>query len=312
MPRSLKHILWTLLCWSAILGPQQANAGEVLIVNSSQLQPYLQAIDGVNQVLQRVSYQGVKTIHRAETEIVSAGAIQSDPTFFNRKIEQGQVRVVVAVGSKALAAASGLEVPVIALLTPNPEKQPAAAGRIYQVPLMAPPAEQLAAIHAALPRIGRVGIIYDPQHSAALVDSFRAAAGQQGLSIVARELSEAKLLSHVLAGLQGEVEALLLVPDPTVISPITLDIFALFSLAEQVPVIAFAAQYLKHGAALAVYLTPAAMGEAAGRLAQQLLMAGPDGTVEGAQPTVEIKINQDVAEKLGLNLQHHKNSEIDQ
>lgn len=312
MPQTLKQILLTLLCWAAIFLPQQATASEVLIVNSSQRQPYLQAIDGVNQILQRVSYQDVKTIHRAEIKIISADAIQNDPTVFTKKIEQEHIRVIVALGNKALAAVSGQDIPVIALMTQNLEKPPGTAGRIYHIPLMAPPAKQLVEIHSVLPKIGRIGIVYDPIHSAALVDSFREAAEQQQITIVARELSEAKSLPKVLSGLQGEAQLLLLIPDPTVITPITLEILSLFSLEKQIPLVGFAPKYLGYGAVLAVYHTPAAMGEAAGNLARQLLTSGSNSTVEGALPTVEVEINQDVANKLGLTLQHPKNRVMDQ
>jgi len=302
--------------WTAVIAlfivPVVSQAADILVLRSAPLELYDEAIATLNHTITNLpAGPGIKTIfpHTISQLDITGPEASGD---LDQEITSLHPDLVVALGSKALAAVSGLDVPVIALMTPNLEKQQGPVGRIYQIHLMAAPAKQLAAIHSVLPKISRIGIIYDPKHSVALLDSFREAAGQQQLTVVARELSETKSLPKALSELQGEVEALLLIPDPTVITPITLDILSLFSLEKQIPVIGFAAKYLNHGAVMAVYLTPAAMGEAAGNLARQLLTSRTSGTVEDAQPTVEVEINQDVANKLGLVLQHPKNSEMKQ
>nr|MBF0222990.1 hypothetical protein [Desulfobulbaceae bacterium] len=301
MTLTLKQILLTLFCWAVIFLPQQATASEVLIVNSSQRQPYLQAIAGLNRVLGGVSYQGVKTIQQTESELFAADSIQSD-LLFNSKVKQHQAEVLVAVGAKALAAVANLPLPIVYLMVVNPEKISQGKDNITGVRVTVDPEKELAAIAEYLPTVKKIGIIYDPDNSAAQIDLLtRAVLNNSRLTLLPREVSLAKEVNAVLTRIGPSVEALLLVPDTTVLTAENLDIFSLYSLNSRKPLIAFAPQYLKHGAALALYSTPTAMGEQAGQMVLRLLAGETiDQIPPEASQTLTVETNSRILNKLGF------------
>jgi putative ABC transport system substrate-binding protein len=299
----LGKIYFILRIWAAVTAlfilPVAGQAKEILVLRSAPLKPYDEAIAGLNLYLSTLPASlGIKTIapHTVISRDISGPAAVDD---LSGVIAALSPDLLLAVGNKALAAAQGLDIPVISLLAPDANIPPNSATRIYHIPLVPSPVDQLAAIRSTLPKIGRVGILYDPRHSGALVDAFRAAAKPQNMAIVARELADPKELSNAIAAIQGEIDAVLLIPDLTVVTPFTLDAFALFSLKTRIPLIVFAPKYLRHGGALAVYTTPTAMGEAAGRLAQQLLSGMTINSNQAISPAVGIAINQRILRKLG-------------
>lgn len=295
------RIVLTVLCWTVAVLPCPVGAGEVLIVNSSPSEPYLQAIDGLNQVLGGTSYQGVKSIQQAESEVFPVDLIQTN-ALFNQKIKHGQV--LVAVGSKALSAVAGISgpIPIVYLMATHPEKFSKGNVNITGVSLIVAPENQLAVIADYLPTVKTLGIIYDVGKSADLVKSFERSAKKRGsFSVEPKEVVQAKEVGTVLAELKDSVDALLLVPDTTVVSAVNLEALSLYSLNRNKPLIAFAPQYLKYGASLVIYSTPEAMGQQAGRMVLRLL-AGK--TLAETPPetcqTFTVEINPRILRKLGI------------
>lgn len=290
--------------WVALLPlfiwPAHALADEILVLRSAPLRPYDEAIAGFNRVISTLPQApGVKTIapftiSQLDLSGPEAVAVPADT------ITALHPELVVAVGGEAMAVVTEQKMPVITVLAAPSESQPSSSSRIHQVPIVVPPADQLAAIAHALPTIKRIGIIYDPQNSSTLLSSFRGAAEQGGISVTAGEVTDAKLVHKALVALQESIDALLLIPDPTVVTPLTMEMFALFSLEKRIPVIAFSPKYLKLGAVMSIYSPPFAMGEAAGRLAWQLLTGVRPDSTKSIKPTVEI--NHRVAQIIGLDL----------
>ncbi len=301
MLRTLKLITLAVLCWLAVVLPWQAYAEEVLIVNSLPIKPYQQAIDGLNQVLGNTSYLEVKTIQRVESEVFYAGSIKGN-NIFNRKIRDQQGQIIVAVGSKALAAVADITLPIVYLMAANPEKIIQGKTNITGVSLTVDPGKQLAAIIALLPSIKNIGIIYNPANSADQIASLESSAKKNtSLTLLTKRVALAKAVNAALAELGTSVQAVLLVPDTTVVTSANLDIFSLYSLNKNKPLIAFAPQYLKHGASLAIYSTPEAMGQQAGHMVLRLL--GGKNIAEmppETSQTITVQINQRILHKLGF------------
>lgn len=290
-----------------LLWPGNGQTDEILVLRGAPLKPYDEAIAGFNRVISALPQTpGVKTIAPYvidQLDISGPEAITAP----GEQITALHPELVLAVGNESLAVVKERKMPVISVLAANLGLTGGPASRIHQVPIVVPPSGQLTAIDQNLPTIRRVGILYDPQNSAALLTAFHAAAGQRHMTLIARELSDPKLVHKALTAMEGAIDALLLIPDPSVVTPLTMELFALFSLEKRIPIIAFSPKYLKLGAVMSIYTPPSAMGEAAGRLAGQLLTGVRPTTLDPIQPTVEVEINQRVAQIIGLDLTQNKN-----
>ncbi len=298
--------LWLALA-ALFIRPGNGQADEILVLRGAPLKPYDEAIAGFNRVISALPQTpGVKTIAPYvidQLDITGPEAITAP----EEQITALHPEMVLAVGGEALAVVKDRTMPVISVLATDLGLAQGPASRIHQVPIVVPPAGQLSAIGQNLPTIRRVGILYDPRNSAALLTAFRAAAEQQHMTLIAMELAEPKLTHKALTAMENSIDALLLIPDPTVVTPLTMELFALFSLEKRIPIIAFSPKYLKLGAVMSIYTPPSAMGEAAGRLAGQLLTGVRPGSLDPIKPTVEVEINQRVAQIIGLDLTRNKN-----
>ena len=272
----------------------------MLIVNSSPRKPYLQAIAGLNKVFARVSYQGVKTIHRAESDVVTLNSRQ-DVDSVTTEIQSQQPQIIVAVGSKALAAVADLPQTIVYLMVATPQKISRGKPNISGISLMVDPQKQLAAIVEQLPFVKKIGVIYDPHKSGDQITALEQYAQQGGLpGLVTREVSRSIEVNAALRTLGPSVDALLFVADTTVLTDANLDLFSLYSLDKRKPLIAFAPHYLKRGIALVTYVTPKDMGEQAGEMVLHLL-AG-NAVADRAEPgrRLTVRTNSKILENLGL------------
>ena len=301
MRRIVKHILLITFCGAVLFWPdRQAVASEVLIVNSSPRKAYIQAIAGLTQALARVSYQGVKTIHRAESKIMTLDSVFSaDEVTTN--IQSQQAQIIVAVGSKALAAVADLPQAIVYLMVATPGKITRGKPNISGISLMVDPENQLAAITDQLPFVQNVGVIYDPHKSGDQVAGLELYAQQGGMpGLVTRKVSRPQEVNAALRALGPSVDALLFVADTTVLTAANLDLFSLYSLNKRKPLIAFAPHYLRQGVALVTYVTPRNMGEQAGEMVLRLLAGKAVAHPEEPGQLVTIRINEKILEKLGL------------
>ncbi|MDP2275702.1 MAG: ABC transporter substrate binding protein [Archangium sp.] len=214
-----------------------AGSGQVLLVRSSD-QPAYKAV--------------------AQAFIVAMGR---QVTVLNLVTHPDEVRrvvgevpsLVVAVGPDAARAIAELKTtaPVLNTMVPEPEKLgPAEALRT--VPMFIAPSRQLQVMKEFLPSARRLGVMYDPKHSQALVDELSLAAEALGLTVVRQEVQQTSEVASAVRKLLGRVDALWLVPDATLIDVDTFKFLVQTSLESKIPLIGFSQGMAKAGALLAV------------------------------------------------------------
>lgn len=283
------------------LTPMGAGAASVVALLGANLPPYQEVVrrfwEAFPQSLGSVGPKSIAPDTLAELVLTPSEA----PAETLRQLRARRPDLILAVGRRALDVARSLDgVPVVYLLVPNPG--PLAEGRrgLAGVPFDVPAAVWLDAVRLVLPAVKTLGVIYDPARSGPLVEEARRLAPGLGLEVLAAPGASPREVPGRLAELRGRVDALWLVPDPTVITSTTVEAFASFSLAARVPLIAFADKYLESGAAVSVTYDLGAMGEAAALLARQLLV----GTDAAGERTLapRIALNRRVLETLGLRL----------
>lgn len=222
------------------------------------------------------------------------------------------VTVGVAAFDGVLAWLAGKDgawerVPLLAVLLPraayDSRASPAAAGRrpMSAVVLDQPPGRQMALIRRALPECRRVGVLPGPQTQAQIKTLQREAAGR-GLTLVTAPSVDAPAdLYPSLKAALDESDVILALPEPTVYHGGSLQNILLTTYRARVPLVAFSPAYVKAGAVLALYSTPA---QVARRAAEMLRGWLPGRGLPPPQAPREFAVmaNAKVAASLGLQL----------
>jgi ABC-type uncharacterized transport system substrate-binding protein len=98
-----------------------------------------------------------------------------------------------------------------------------------------------------------------------------------------------------------ESDLLLALADPQIYNSSSIQNILLASFRAQVPMLAFSPAYVRAGALMAVYSTPAQIGQQAGLIARGVLQGQPLG-VPQYPLQFEVSVNEHVARSLGLKL----------
>lgn len=288
-----------------MLSAAPARAAEILAVLSARLPPYEQALAEFRTQLSRLPAAGPKAIEPdTYTELVLT---EAGPQGLARALRDRRPALVLALGRSALLAAAELPLrsptPLLYLLAPAVPSEVRARPDVTGVDLELSPAATLAALRQVLPNLRRVGLVYDPQRTGALVDQARAAAREAGLELKALSVKESREVPARLEELSGRVDLLWLLPDLTVATPEGAASFVQFSQRHRVPVLAFSRPYAERGATLTIFAEPGGMAAQAARLARRLLSGeSPRRAVPEAPALLSVTANRAVAAKLGLEL----------
>ncbi len=263
-------------------------AQEIVVVQSLKVNPFDDAV------------HGFKSNCSAPTTTIILGELDENELL--RTVRARKPVLILAVGAEALARVKQIvDIPVIYLMVANPPPQPMEAKNITGVSMNLAPAKELALLRQALPEARRIGLLYNPRRTGPLVEQLRGNARTLGFELLTREVQSAKEVPEQLQRLKGAVDAFLMVPDPTVLTPETVEYLFLFSQEQQLPVISFSQKYLKMGALLSLDIDSYDMGSQAGKLANRILSGTttPDISPVFARQVV-VHINQNVAKHLGL------------
>jgi putative ABC transport system substrate-binding protein len=265
-------------------------AQEIVVVQSLKVKPFDDAV------------HGFKSHCSAPTTTILLG--EPEETELLRSVRARKPVLILAVGAEALSRVSKItDIPVIYLMVANPPPQPMEAKNITGVSMNPAPAKELTLLRQALPGARRIGLLYDPRRTGPLVERLRGSARALGFELQTREVQSAKEVPEQLQRLKSTIDAFLMVPDPTVLTPETVEHLFLFSQERRLPVISFSQKYLKMGALLSLDIDSYDMGGQAGEMANRILAGSP---VPDIPPVfarqVRVNINQNVAKHLGLSL----------
>ena len=262
-------------------------ARSVLIISSSDIQPYREAVDGFMEVMRR---QGAWKAARRTLEDGSEGPLLPGAD------------LILAVGTPALkrakAIAGGTPVVFSMVSHPGPAHEKDVAGVTIDVPFEA----KLRAMKRILPGGRKVGILYSSD-SAALYREASRSASALGLKVVGKEVPREKDFPRAVQELLPRADFFLMLPDPRLYSIESTKYLLLESLRRGVPVIGLSAAYCKGGALISLECDYRDVGRQTGELALRILGGEPART-EGsaAARTFDISVNVAVAERLNLKI----------
>jgi putative tryptophan/tyrosine transport system substrate-binding protein len=177
-----------------------------------------------------------------------------------------------------------------------------ARGRLPSAVLLDQPASrQMALIRLALPERRGIAILHGPE-TAALGTVLAASAGAQGLRAVTERIERVEELPAALQRVLAGQDLLLAVPDGMVYNSHTIQNILRASFARYVPLMGFSPAYVRAGALLALYSTPAQVGAQAGRALRAALAGSPLPPQQHPQ-AFEVEVNPHVARSMGIELE---------
>jgi putative ABC transport system substrate-binding protein len=287
--------LLAILCFVVIEQPASADAREIAILKSSDIAPYNQAIEG---------FKSVATSGSTYTEYDVQGDLERGRKLA-RKIRASQADLVLAVGLKAALAAK-LEIvdtPIIFCMVLDPAKAELQAPNMTGILIEVPIDRQLASMRSVLPSLKRLGVLYDPAKTTALVDEAYRQAKAIGLEVSAQPVSSAKDVPAGLRAVLPKVDALWLIPDSTVLTEDSIKFLLMAALEQSVPVIGFSSEFVRSGALLGLSVSYQDVGEQAGFLADKILRGRAPISQAALPPeNVRLTINMKTAKYLGLTI----------
>jgi putative ABC transport system substrate-binding protein len=218
---------------------------------------------------------------------------------------KSQPAVVLAVGQKALdlaeTRAAGVPTVFCMVLGSIDIHSRAVTG----IRLEVSPAQQLEQVRQVAPKTKRVGVIYEPHASGALVEEAVKAAGRLGLTLVAKAVSDARGVRPALLEMADGIDALLLMPDPRLITSEMLAFLISFTLERNIALFGFLDSFSRAGALASVAPDYTEIGRRAAKLALELA-SRPESSRLPVPPPVAIPgsltINLKTARRLGIDV----------
>jgi len=272
------------------LGARAATGAPVGVLVAREIAPYITMVTALEVALGRQPVQRFFLDEQGRPFSLEAG---------QRRLNNPQdFSAVVAVGPESLTylSSSPNHPPLIYAMVLNP---PLSSGKesLCGLSLNLPIAGQLQGLRAKLPGLKHLGVLFDPANNQLWFDQAQVVADQLGLllqPVVARRAAELLQLSGDL----DQLDALLFIPDKTVISQAVIQYVIKQAAIRGVPVIGYNQFFLDSGAALAFVIDYAEIGRQVAAEVQSLL-SGQSCAGE-LPPAYELRINQPIWQALGL------------
>jgi putative ABC transport system substrate-binding protein len=280
----LRYLLLSIA--ALLLAALPAAGAELLIVESRH-----------GKVFDQAAQQIISSCGKSSETLVMSDYAEFD---LGRIVREEQPRIVVAIGEQALREARKLRrTDVVYLLTLNVNEK-ALGKNILGISMHVAPDKYLQLFRQLQRR--RIGIIYDPGHSAAWLERARRAASGSGIELVTQQISSPRDVSAALQRLgSADIDALWMIPDSTAVAPENIDAYFLFAQQKSLPVVSFARGYLDKGALAVLEGSPDSIAEQGCALVNRLrqgIPAAEQATVDVNRPT--LATNESVARRLQL------------
>jgi putative tryptophan/tyrosine transport system substrate-binding protein len=270
-----------------------ASAAEIAILKSADVAYYNQAVQAFHETLPTKT-----TI----TEYNLAGNLTRGLEIAT-SLRAVPPALVLAVGLKA-ALATKLELvdtPVLFCLVLNPEMHGLPTPNMTGILMRVPPAAQLASIQNLAPHVRRIGLLYDPSQTRALVAESERAARKLGLQLVAVSVENPSDVPGALRRVLPTIDLFWLLQDQTIITEGSMEFIVQATLEAKVPMFGFSPTLVQQGALGALVINAKDIGRQAGDLATAILKGGSPSRHPPQDPAhAQLALNLNSAGYFGL------------
>jgi len=297
--RALLTCAWGLFffCLFGLTRADSALVTEIAILKSADIAAYNQAVDGFKATL---SPAATITEYDLQGDVARGRKLA-------RKIRASSADAVLAVGLKAalVAKLEIVDIPVIFCIVLDPVKNGLAAPNMTGIMLEIPIDRQFTTMRTVLPNVKRIGVLYDPEKTAGIVEDARRHAKAAGIDVIARQIRSDKDVPTALRALLPQIDALWLIPDSTVLTEESLNFIQTTSLDSHTPVFGFSSDLVRNGALMGLSVNYEDIGRQAAAVAKRILagQARPSSTTALVAPDrVRLSLNLKTAKFLGITI----------
>lgn len=266
----------------------------IALVVSGNIRPYVEAAEGFIAAMDENSDAQISTFFIENNSVKSK-------TVLKEKIEGRGYSLVVAIGPEATRlsheALKDPSAPILYSMVLNPEKILEPGAKDCGVPLNIPVSVQLEEITSHLPKLKRIGLLFDPENNENFYRKAHETASALGVEIVPLRASSRSEIPEALRKWQT-LDALWMIPDRTIISESIVGYIIKEMILRKVPTIGYNRFFYDSGATLAFVFDYNALGRQTAGLALSSLSGSP---CPYAPPVFSTQVNHRVLERLDRN-----------
>jgi putative tryptophan/tyrosine transport system substrate-binding protein len=259
-PKKFKGTILVFLLWSifsALLHAEEHNA-DVAVIVSSQIRPYVMALEGLRSSLQ----QPLKIYY-----------LNLNPELIRHNLSQERYDLLIAIGPEASVLAWSTLNPddkKIALMVLDQQKlleDPEPCGVDLRIPIK----EQIKLIKERLGDRRKIGILYNPAENREWVDKAQKHGSDLGVSVIPLPVHSRHEITKVLSSAYQKIDTLFFIPDSTVISMALLSHLVKDALLHGIAVVGYNHFFMEIGAVMAFNIDYEKVGILGAEMARDVL-----------------------------------------
>lgn len=289
-----RRVLRSIACGAAMLmASAPAQAGPLAIIKSKNIQIYNDAVIGF-----RTSCGGEILEYDMDEDFDKGAAIAKE---INGK---GADAVFVLGTRAAITARKHLDggLPVVFALVLDPETSDIKAPNITGVRLEIPIRTQLETLQAIVPSVKKIGVMFNPKRSQALVLEAAEVAKSLGIQIIASRIERKEDAVRALSVFAGGIDAFWLIADPTVANAEVFPQLLQFTINNRTPFFAFSEAFVKARALFSLSPDYAGIGKQSCTIVQDVRGGKSPAQIPWQDPRgLSLSVNLKTAQQLGLN-----------
>ena len=268
------------------------NLNSIAVIVSLNIKPYAEAVEGINAALHENSIRSTVFFLENDTEK------QTDQ--LKSRIIRDRFQSLIAVGPEAArfiwSEFREQNIRLLYTMVLHPEQLSEAPKDPCGVSMSIPADIQLSEIAKTLPKIRRIGLLFDPQYNQNFFELASQSENSTSFSLLPLEVFSRKEISQVLEKNWDKVDCLWMIPDRTIISESVIAYIIKEALLRKIPVIGYNRFFWESGAVMSFIFDYKELGRQAGNLAAEILHGKycPE-----TSPAFQIWLNEGVLRKLG-------------
>ena len=281
-------ILSLCLCCAPVHATEKED--DVMVLQSVMFPPYEQAFRGFEKT--------------CEGQIRRVILSESKATDMHTQLVNMMPDIIVAIGRDALVRLTNLtDIPLVYFMVMNPESEVFENRNISGVSMNVSHDIQLKTLLKLIPHMKSLGLLYDPDRNTVFVEKARDAAEGIDVRLRSSVIHGLRDVPSALDDLKLCVDALWMLPDPTINLPEAFEILLLFSLENKIPILTFSEKYLRLGAFISISVDPSDVGILAGEMANRILKGDQTALNQHLSvKKVKVRINHKLAGKLDISI----------
>jgi putative ABC transport system substrate-binding protein len=306
MRKELGILLVAFTCLKVAMGmsPSLAIAQQVdiAVLKGYEVDVYENALEGVTTTFKKNGYNVNWIYYNMEGDVTKGRQIA-------REIKSKRPGLVLTLGTAATKVAKEeiKDIPIIFAMVLDPvregllESTQGSGSNLAGVSLAIPVLPQFQTFKAFLPKLRKIGVIYNPAKSNLIIEKARLAAREINLELVLRPISPEEDITQVIKGFIGIVDGIWTPVDSSIFNTQSIEYLLLFSLNNNIPVMGFSPHLVKAGAVIGLYCDYRDTGRQAAEIGIRVLKGENPAKLPVVLPVrTKWAINQSIAKRMGI------------